>query len=335
MNKSGMELFTIKQADLWGDYGDVLISGFCQKKASDSPALLERAGPFLPPISFPSRTIIVSDSFKFKLEAAMNDSSIPRIHFRKAVLDKIVPIDWHLWDRKAESPKKYPVEGEPENYLYEGKHSPDTAGRMESAWEIIVPEFPCVFEESFINSANSHKVSHPKTLYVDSTVYPCLFNTGFYGSSIINDSLKNWLQIHVAEWVKFYPLIIVHDPTAAQRLMDQRDYNERIGPHLTDEEYRTRAFELCQKNLFAIPAGFDRSNFSASRYCVVLTDVNPHRLCAKLFDSYGSLEDYILYKQRVSIKPEKVLSNILIYDLESGKQMKYLGNQKFTSAGDK
>lgn len=322
-----MELYFLKPTNLWGDYGNILVSGFLQREKPDDPAQLERAGPFLPPISFPNDAIIVSESFKIKAA----ESFAGKFLFRPAVYKKVVPIDWHLWDRAAELPKVRPHEGEPENYLLEGKHSAKTAREMEPAWEMILPEIPCVFDGSFMDPANPHRVPPDKTIFADRPEYPCLFKSTFGGWNVLVDGvLKDWLQREVSEWVRFKPLAVVNDPQACERLTRHQEYMESIGEHLSAEEYLERARALCKQHGYTVPAGLNRSGHSVSRYCIVCTDETPPKLSAKSYGDYFFLEDYIAHRQRVSSGSCDVLSRILIYDLETGKQMRRLGPGKYS-----
>ena len=65
-------LWVVSQRNLWGDYGDVLINGYADRD-EQGRLLLHRAGPFVPPVSFPlvtrrfSRAVVVSEVFRGEL----------------------------------------------------------------------------------------------------------------------------------------------------------------------------------------------------------------------------------------------------------------------------
>jgi hypothetical protein len=89
-----MDWFCLKPRELWGGYGDVLISGF-YTRAKGGPLRLHRAGPFLPPLSFPwgasGNRIVVSDGFR---EALVRGGFVELV-FREASKDRIVALSWH------------------------------------------------------------------------------------------------------------------------------------------------------------------------------------------------------------------------------------------------
>src|SRR5262245_45476889 len=73
--QSGQKLWIVEQRKLWGDYGDVLISGYARRETDEGPLSLHRTGPFLPPVSFPfitnmpaGRAVVLSAPFKQALE---------------------------------------------------------------------------------------------------------------------------------------------------------------------------------------------------------------------------------------------------------------------------
>jgi hypothetical protein len=111
-------LWAIEQRNLWGDYGSILISGSAHRLSESGPLLLHRAGPFLPPISFPwlragGHRIVVSEAFRRDLE----HSGFAGLRFGPAAKARIVKLPWHEWDRTADRPKQYPPGGEPEEYI--------------------------------------------------------------------------------------------------------------------------------------------------------------------------------------------------------------------------
>jgi hypothetical protein len=128
---------------LWGDYGLILIHGVALRRGDtphdrlldrEAPLLLERTGPFIPPITIPhSGCIVVSDGFRLTLE-----SSCPAVfQFKPVVKSHIVVSDWHTWDWDAEDPREVPSGGEPDEYLAQ-PHSDEAASQMGDVWELIV-----------------------------------------------------------------------------------------------------------------------------------------------------------------------------------------------------
>jgi hypothetical protein len=204
-----MELFVVEQRRLWGDYGDVLISGLGRRLGEDGPLLLHRTGPFLPPISFPwvpGHRVIVSDDFRRLLER----DGPPGIGFRAAIKDRIVRHDWHTWNLEAEAPKAYPPEGEPGNYVWDEPHDPAAASEMPEPWELLPPVVPLRIERM--------KDEHGQYLdnfraFPDRDDYPPLFtDQETWGDLIIQSGFKPWLEKHVGEWVVFRPVELMDKP---------------------------------------------------------------------------------------------------------------------------
>ena len=328
-----MKLFTIQQVELWGDYGDVLVSGFYRRERPDSPALLHRSGPFLPPISFPwgapENIMVVSDGLKSEMEA----SGIVNAAFRKTRLEKVIPIDWHTWDRTVLGPKRRPASGEPEHCLIGRKHSEETARKMEPAWECLLQEIPAVFAH-WLSKGGEAAPGSEDTLLVAQSNCAGLFRSSFGGPPMVDDAARAWFQARVPGWVSFRPLIVVADPEAAQRLQAQRRYNALVGPHLTPAEYLARALALCQEKSYAVPAGISRPQATVSRYCVVLTDETPAKLSAASYDSPAALATYLDRRSRLQTGCQSVVSSLLIYDLELGRRLTYHGNNAFTVIED-
>jgi hypothetical protein len=203
-------LWILEQCNLWGDYGDVLISGYARREAAGGPLLLERTGPFLPPISFPwsldiGHAIVVSHDFKLALE----DRLFPGVQFAPARKERIVRLNWHEWDRAADKPEKYPREGEPENYIFGKKLNPKTAGQMPEAWELKLPIWPLHLE----------RIENPDRWY-DYRYRAKLTRQGFppmftdqeqCGKHLVDDAARIWLTDQVGEWVSFRLVEVDHD----------------------------------------------------------------------------------------------------------------------------
>jgi hypothetical protein len=199
-------LWVVEQRELWGDYGSVLISGYARRELPGSPLLLHRAGPFLPPISFPwlsagGHCIIVSDEFRQSLEG----QGIAGLGFRAAVKHRIVALPWHEWDRTAEAPEEYPREGEPENYIWDESHDTGAADQMPVAWELQPPVAPL----------RTERVEDPRGGYLDKFIaypersdYPGFFASRCdqYSDLVVGESDRLWIQGQVGEWIKFCEL---------------------------------------------------------------------------------------------------------------------------------
>jgi hypothetical protein len=197
-----MQLYVLEQRQLWGDYGYALISGYARRNSSDGFLHLKRAGPFLPPISFPlysveGRRLIVSGTFRSLLEGAR----FPGLSFRPVVKERVVRLDWHVWDLEADHPQEYPLEGDPFNYIEMGTHSPAAAATLPDAWELcpsIVPLRITQLEDPRKGFLDSYLA------YPDREDYPPLFRTREeYGRVVVTASARSWFEQNVGEWVVF------------------------------------------------------------------------------------------------------------------------------------
>lgn len=100
----------------WGDYGDILLSGLTAFPDRDPQGhlLVERAGPFVPPlVLMPLGEIVMTETLRRALEA----SGLSGTRLCPAVKERIVDLPWHTWDWSAEEAAAYPESGEPEDYI--------------------------------------------------------------------------------------------------------------------------------------------------------------------------------------------------------------------------
>ncbi len=203
-----LELFLLRKVSPWGDYGDVLVSGLAARSQPSGELLLDRTGPFVPPISFPygagfGECVVVTDAFRRDLENATFGS----LAFRPVTKNRIVrlPFDWQRWDRNAEKPLVRPPGGEPEGYLSESPHSPTVADAMPVLWELLPPVLPCAIEQE--ESVDS-KHSPPRLLVSAGVEYHGLFrDRERWFNVVVDEPTRRWFEQRVADWVSFEMLI--------------------------------------------------------------------------------------------------------------------------------
>jgi hypothetical protein len=198
-----MEWFCLRPRNLWGDYGTVLVSGY-YKRDPGGRLLLHRAGPFLPPVSFPwgpeGHRLVVSDDFRRALIAA----GYTDLEFREAVKDRIVPLDWHTWDRSAATPPRHPPGGEPEEYIWDKRHSRGAAEQMPPAWEVVPPLIRLECEDI---PELQHELVPPLRWVLPRREFPRWFRSREeYGDQILAPEARAWVEQAAAEWVSFEPL---------------------------------------------------------------------------------------------------------------------------------
>lgn len=202
------KLFLIHQVNLWGDYGDVLVSGYVSRHEETGELALDRGGPFVPPISFPygagfGKRLVVTDAFRRDLEGA----AFGPLLFRPVNKNRIVKLafDWQHWDRRAETPRVRPPGGEPDNYILSKPHAPALAAKMPDLWELLPPVLPC----SIRREETAGLSSPPRHLFLSSGAeYRGLFRDrqDWFGV-VVDDPTRRWFEQHVPDWVIFEPLL--------------------------------------------------------------------------------------------------------------------------------
>ena len=201
-------LFRLRQANLWGDYGSVLISGYASRDAALGQLSLHRSGPFAPPIFFPwgsdcGPSVVVTQTFRQALERA----DFGRLSFRPVSKKRIVEFHWHNWDRSADEPAEHPNSGEPEDYIWDGQHSRRAASQMEELWELIAPVVPCEIERQWSKTLGVPDTFHFRPAGKE---YRGLFrNREEYFDLVVDSPTRQWFEKLVAEWVGFDDLIFV------------------------------------------------------------------------------------------------------------------------------
>ena len=124
----------------WGDYGNMLFSGLLKVLDEHYDDLeipeIERTGPYFPDIYMANTSnIIVTGRVKTLLES----SDISGITgFRRAIVKKMVDIDWQSWDLDSEDPLFYPKGNSPINYIRQGANSQDLIRSAPQVWELLV-----------------------------------------------------------------------------------------------------------------------------------------------------------------------------------------------------
>jgi hypothetical protein len=173
----------------WGDYGDILLHGMASWRPEGAPLVLERTGPFMPSLTMPGFVVVVRDQLRSRLE----DAWPAAVTFRPVIKKRIVKLDWHLWDRGAPEPKRYPREGEPENYVLGRKHNPGAAESLGPVWELVIPVVPGLQLEG-------GRVVRAK--YQGQLVCRPVHDGGFI---FVAPTLRQWLEAEVPECVRFRP----------------------------------------------------------------------------------------------------------------------------------
>jgi hypothetical protein len=211
-----MILHRLRQASFWGDYGTILARGLLAKRDEKTGhLLLERAGPFAPPMMFTHESltgfiVLVTQSFKEKLETA----NFGHLAFKPTIKEHIVSIPWETWDREARLPwdpnarvqGQRPEGGEPENYILEQEHSSAAAAEMEEIWEFIAPEVPCRIE----NKELLRPFHRRWYLTTPQREHRGLFRPPGTGHVLfVDEAGRRWFEREGQGWIDFDEVIVV------------------------------------------------------------------------------------------------------------------------------
>lgn len=119
----------------WGEYSAVLFHGVASwfQRGVSGELLLERMGPSIPPLTFPSGLgPVLTDALKMRLE----HSTLTGAAFLPVIKKHIVQSRYGQWDLTAPEPKRLPRGGRAENYILTRPHSPEAAEQMGPLWEL-------------------------------------------------------------------------------------------------------------------------------------------------------------------------------------------------------
>ena len=171
----------------WGDYSSILIRGMAAHlPRKDGLIQLERTGPYIPPISFPGLTIVVTNGFRQALES----SGLAGAKFQPVIKKHIVHLDWQTWDLSAKKPAEYPEGGAPAGYILDRPHSPETSAEMGDLWELLADQ-----------GATSQETEEGFALIETSWRGTDFFRLDNRRVMCITEKAKRWLEEHVAEHV--------------------------------------------------------------------------------------------------------------------------------------
>ena len=130
----------------WGDSGYILLHGMSAHTArQNGRILLERAGPYMPPITFPGAGDIVVKAW---VRERLQQSGLTGFEFIPVTRHHIARLDWHLWDRTSEEPQEYPESGEPEDYVLDRPHSEGTSRMIGDLFELVPAEVASIDRSS-------------------------------------------------------------------------------------------------------------------------------------------------------------------------------------------
>ncbi len=196
-----LEFFKIDAVSIihgdWGDYGDILQQGLAAHSPRvDGRLALERTGPYIPPITLPGFSIVITDAVRTLVES----SGLTGFSFLPVEKKLIVELHWETWNFSAEEPAEYPNSGEPEDYILGKPHSPTVAMAMGELWELVVPINVTVLRPTPI-------VSSYKDLRIDLKTWngADLLRGKEYGGILFSKRARDWFAERYSRYVKFDP----------------------------------------------------------------------------------------------------------------------------------
>lgn len=129
-----MNFFTVGPAVFWGDCGRILASGLTRRgRDSQGRLILERSGPFVPPISFPSKGVIATGEFKLAFQQRFRGCS-----FLPVVKHHTPVVHWEGLDRSGVVPEQFL--GAVEGHILDQPHSEVASKQIGELWELQLPE---------------------------------------------------------------------------------------------------------------------------------------------------------------------------------------------------
>lgn len=157
---------------------------------------LERTGPFVPPIFFPTPAeIVVTSSFQENLR----QSGLSGLSYRRIDVATAVVLRWELWDRSARMPSVLPQSGEPEDYLPIGKRDAGCAENIGQLWEIEAP---------VSGIGRKMTVGFREYRYVAELEpnAPDFCRVAGFGFVLVSDRARAWLSDAAPDWISFEEL---------------------------------------------------------------------------------------------------------------------------------
>lgn len=254
-----MKFYTFENKEMpWGDYGDTLLVGYAYPDENDeNKILIERAGPFVPPVYNWSNMLLISDTLKQKLE----QSDLKGFEFLETVFHKIINLDWTKWDVTADQPKQYPRGDEPENYIFERKHSPKTAEKMEPIW--------CLKTDcNTLTGRKERSVSGRQDLFIieNSWTGNDIFNSKGAGYVFFSEKAKLWFESNADGYANFESF---NSKIATQKEIDfALDYikptPQKVNPfaHLTAKDWKAYQKHIEQAGKLIAKSKIDKTEKS-------------------------------------------------------------------------
>ncbi len=185
----------------WGGYGDILQHGMSTHlPRREGKISLERTGPYIPPITFPSSIVPTSDARRL-----LESSGLTGFSFRPVEKAHIVELRWEQWDLNLDWPPKLPDSGEPEDYILAEPHSQSASDALGELWEVAVSATGKMISPPSIN-LDSYVRPYPGFSYDSSAWNGADLFTGEGSRWILcSERARDWFSKVWSEFVMFDP----------------------------------------------------------------------------------------------------------------------------------
>jgi len=154
---------------------------------------LERTGPFVPPIAFPSLgEVIVTGAFRSVLES----SRLSGLNFGPVAVATAVRLHWETWNRAERLPPVLPPSEEPQDYVQPELHDPDCAREIGTLWEIEAP----IWGVGSRTTVGFRKYTHNVDIRPSG---PDFFRVEGLRFTLVSERAREWLAAEAGESVSF------------------------------------------------------------------------------------------------------------------------------------
>ena len=242
----------------WGDYGNTLLVGYAFPDEKDkSKILVERTGPFVPPVYYWAKYLLISDTLKQKLE----QSNLKGFEYQETVFHKIVDLDWTNWDLTADNPKIYPSGGEPENYIEKRKHNSEIAEKMETIWCLKLDN------KTLIGKQNKNATGRQNLFIIENSwTENDIFLTENSGFIFLSEKAKIWFENNSDGFAEFE---LFNSKVATQEEIETikdsiKPKPVKVDPfaHVTEKDWKNYQKLTEQANKFVAKSKSDKTEKS-------------------------------------------------------------------------
>jgi hypothetical protein len=195
------DFFSVRSKPLmnpsWSDYGQILEHGMtAHLRREGGRLMLERTGPFIPPITLPGIGDIVLTSSAREL---LLSSGLSGFDFRPVRKALVVELHWEQWDLDAEAPELYPESGEPEDYILGQPNSATASTALGELWELVVPATATILRpQSIVRSYRELRLD------VETWNGEDLFRSSDYGSTLFSERARDWFTERWSTYLGFF-----------------------------------------------------------------------------------------------------------------------------------